>query len=155
MHFLMVGLAVKRPTSRTTCTNLGVILTHVPPILSRLHAISQDELLLVLHFFCFETFDNPMKALHYDFELDQFIAINNFPGLVCYPLHCEKVFATHVTLDFVIDFIWQLINEFVLRSCCQRGCLDVFNGKVLLWQQDKLPENWPTRDHPSLVGHYA
>jgi len=53
----------------------GGNLDDVPPILAHLHAISQDELLLVLCFFCFEEFDDPIKALHYNFEVDQFITL--------------------------------------------------------------------------------
>ena len=133
MHFLMFGLAVKRPCLRTTCLNLGLILTNVPPLLSHLHAIPQDELFLVLRFFCVEALDDPIESLHYDFELDQFVTRDNFPRLIWYPLHLEKVFSAHVTSDFVVDFIWQLINEFVLCCCCQRGgCLDVLDGEVLL-----------------------
>ena len=109
----------------------GGYLDDVSPILAHLHAIPQDKLLLVLCFFCFEAFDDPIEALHYNFELDQFIARDDFPSLVWYPLHLEKVFSAHVTLDFVVDFIWQLINEFVLCCCCQCGCLDAFDGKVL------------------------
>ena len=59
----------------------GGNLDVLPPILAHLHVIPQDELLLFF-FFCFEAIDNPIEALHYNFELDQFIARDNFPGLV-------------------------------------------------------------------------
>ena len=60
----------------------GDNLDDVPPILAHLHAIPQDELLLVHLFFCFEAFDDPIEALHQNFELDQIISRDNFPGLV-------------------------------------------------------------------------
>ena len=96
----------------------GGNLDNVPTLPIHQHAIPQDEFLLVLCLFCFEAIDDPMEALHYDFEMDQFIARGNFPGLVCYPLHREKVFTAHETSDFVVDFIRQLINELVPCRCC-------------------------------------
>ena len=59
----------------------GGNLENVPPLLSHLHTIPQDELFLVLRLFCFEALDDPIEVLHYDFELDQFVARDNFPGL--------------------------------------------------------------------------
>ena len=60
----------------------GGNLDNLPTLPFHLHAIPQDELLLVLHFFCFEAIDDLIEALHYTFEVDQFIARENFPGLV-------------------------------------------------------------------------
>jgi hypothetical protein len=60
----------------------GGNLDDVPPILAHLHAIPQDELLLVLCFFCFEAFDDPIEVLHYNFELDRFITSKNLPSLL-------------------------------------------------------------------------
>ena len=60
----------------------GGNLDDVPPVLAHLHAIPQDEILLILCFFCFEAFDYPIEALHYNFELDRLIARDDFPGLV-------------------------------------------------------------------------
>ena len=76
------GVSCKETPFENNMLEFGGNLENVPPILSHLHVISQDKLLLVLCLFCFETLDDPMKALYYYFELDRFIAINNFPVLI-------------------------------------------------------------------------
>ena len=78
----MVGVTVKITHCEDFMHKFGGNLDNVPPILSHLYAIPQDEFLLVLCLFCFEAIDDPIKALHYDFELDRFSARDNFPGLV-------------------------------------------------------------------------
>ena len=74
LALLVFGLAVKRPGLRKNMHGVGDNLENVPPLLSHLHVIPQDELFLVLRFFCFEALDDPIEALHYYFELDRFIA---------------------------------------------------------------------------------
>ena len=62
---------------------VGGNIDNVPTLPFHLHTIPQDEQLLVLCFFCFEAIvDDPIEALHYNFELDRFIAKDDFPGLV-------------------------------------------------------------------------
>ncbi len=58
-------------------------LPPLPPSLPshQLHAILQDELFLVLSFFCFKALDDPIKALHYNSELNLFIARDDLTNL--------------------------------------------------------------------------